>query len=546
MIRYAIGASDLGQFADGVLLYTAKGWTATAISDRAFVAGPFTSDMGAIFYVYRIESADTKKGTHSVTRATRLGGWDAKITPELRKEFENAKGTKTIEVTSTGLIPKTGAASRQPEGQKARGNARTSDSGSGKPASTTEASSDELTPHRKKWMVAGRAGMKNMINSLFSSIQKLKAKRIDVWEKNAHIKDPKPIKDALEVAVTVVGYGMGGVVGGFLTKEMAHGLLVEFIKESSLKSTALLTEFIFEHAVEPAQELMNEAMKKALAKDKENNAMSALASKGGLLDSYVEAVSLQTLSEERAEYDEFNSTVDARFPSDLALADEVGVFDALADRLNTQPASFLRELTVGLVRLRDEMYLEEKAEKYGGSVERLLKEDPRIHETQYRSGNVLLLPPGQRSLGAYFETPDVNFDSFRGVATEINDATLNQLSGAKIKDLPITLTFRFWADNPSRNIVERIIGARGDLCKVWFERRPDGTVWVDFDESTPGDSVSDGIEWLASSYMHSIGMPASHDSSNQERTKYAPLGALRVYELIKNKPVGGVANADLF
>jgi hypothetical protein len=45
--------------------------------------------------------------------------------------------------------------------------------------------------------------------------------------------------------------------------------------------------------------------------------------------------------------------------------------------------------------------------------------------------------------------------------------------------------------------------------------------------------------------MHSIGIPADHDLSSEERRKYAPLGALRIYELIKNKLVGGVSNFDI-
>jgi hypothetical protein len=545
VFRYAIGARDLGKLADGVVLYTSKYWKATGISDSAFVAGPFTSDMGNIFYVYRIESADEKKGTHAISRGAHLG-WSGDATPELRKEFAKVTGGKIIVVTSTGLIPPTGGAAPQPEEKKGAPGKGAPTPAQDPTTSAPEASANELTPHRKKWMTAGRAGMKSQIISLFNSIQKLKAKRIDVWEKNAHIKDPKPIKDALEVAVTVVGYGMGGVVGGILTKSLAHGLLAEFIKESSLKSTALLAEFIFKQAVEPAEEMMNEAMKKALTKDKETNAKSALASKGDLLDSYVEAVSLQTISEEKAEDEEFNSNADARFSSDVVLADEVAVFDALFDKLRSEPERFLQELSVGLLRLKDEMYLEEKAKKYGGSVERLLKEDPHIHETDYRSGNVLLLPPGQRSLGNYYDTPDVGFDSFHGFATEVNTAALMQLAGAKVKDLPITLTFRFWAFNPFRGLVERVLGVPGDLCKVWFERRPDGIVWVDFDEPTVGDSVSDGIEWLASSYMHSIRVPAGHDLSSEERLKYAPLGALRIYNIIKDKPVDSVSNADIF
>ena len=113
-------------------------------------------------------------------------------------------------------------------------------------------------------------------------------------------------------------------------------------------------------------------------------------------------------------------------------------------------------------------------------------------------------------------------------------------------ELPITLTFRFWAFNPFRGPLERLLGVPGDLCKVWFERRSDGKVWVDFGESTVGESVSDGIEWLASFYMHSIGIPAGHDLSTEERHKYAPEGAFRLYEMIKDKPIASVSSSDIF
>jgi hypothetical protein len=49
--------------------------------------------------------------------------------------------------------------------------------------------------------------------------------------------------------------------------------------------------------------------------------------------------------------------------------------------------------------------------------------------------------------------------------------------------------------------------------------------------------VSDGIEWLASYYLHSVGMPSDHDLSTTERVKYAAKGARKIYELIKNKPI---------
>ena len=77
--------------------------------------------------------------------------------------------------------------------------------------------------------------MKNEILGLFNSIQKIKDKRISVWAKNAEIEDPKPLRTALEVAVAIVGYGMGGVIAGLLTKSLAHGILRSSLKKRFIK-----------------------------------------------------------------------------------------------------------------------------------------------------------------------------------------------------------------------------------------------------------------------------------------------------------------------
>jgi hypothetical protein len=140
---------------------------------------------------------------------------------------------------------------------------------------------------------------------------------------------------------------------------------------------------------------------------------------------------------------------------------------------------------------------------------------------------------------------------FYGLATGVNNASLSELAGAKVKDLPLTLTFRFWAWDPFLRGLDRILGSP-DLCKVWFERRVDKNKNLSFSVSTESETglfdhaVSDGTEWLASYYMHSIGIPADHDLSDDERSKYAPLGAEKLYKLIENKPIGNVSNSDVF
>lgn len=540
VLSYAVGLWELGKLADGTVLYNARDWKATGLSNSSFVVGPLTSDSGLLFYVYTIKGADDK-GTHTISRGRHLENWGTKeISPELHDTLTKVQGSKDLAVASMGAIPPAGGAVAKSSTTGGAPGQATSGVGKGPTAQATEASTDELTPHRKKWLTVGRDNMKAQIRSLFNSIQKLKAKRIDVWEKNARIKDPKPIRDALEVAVEVVGYGMGGVVGGLLTKSMAHGLLMEFVKESSLKSTVKLFEFVFEHAVEPAEELLNDATKEALSKDKEANARSALASKGDLLDCYVEAVSLQTISEEAAQNDKFNSTVDKRVPSDISLADEVGVFEALFAKLQSEPQYFLRELSVGVIRLKDEVYNEERAKEYGGDMKKMLEKDPTVHETAQRSGNLLVLSGPMHSLGDYWN-PNVSFANFYALSTEVNKATLLELSGTAVKDLPLTLTFRFWASNPFTRWGPFVIFSEV-LSKVWFEHRADGSTWVDFDEA----DVGNGIEWLGSYYLYSIGKSANDELSAKERREYAPKGAEKLYDLIKNKPIINLSNTDIF
>ena len=529
VIRYAIGARELGKLAKGTILYHTRSWKAYALSDSAFYVGPFMSDMGNFYYVYRFTGSEQKTSTYTLARSTYLPGPDTK---DLQASLAQVQGGKTLKVKTTGLIPPSGGAVEKSlkKGAESGGAEKGGAKGATMSEGTIEA--EELTPQRRKWLTAGRENMKHQIIALFNEIQKVKAARIDSWEKNANIKDPKPVKAALEIAVEIVGYGIGGVVGGFLTKAMAHGLAQEFAKEALLKSTVKLAEGIFEHAVEPAEEFLAEETRKALNESGDGNAAFALATKTNLLDCYAEAVKLQSISEEHVQTREFNASVDTKY-TDLALADTVLVFEKLYNILFNEPKAFLRELSEGLIRLKDEMYVEEKAKKYGGDVAKMLKEDPTIHETAERSGNLLMVPdmmPGANQIG-YWHSPTFNFNGFVGLSTGLNKAILMELRGTRVNDLPFTLGFRFWGVNPFSGLFV------DPLCQVWFERRPDGRIWVDLDEPRN----SDGFEWLASYFLLT-----SRELTETEREKYAPEGARKVYEHIKDKPLNRGESMDIF
>jgi hypothetical protein len=118
VLRAGIGARDSGGLADGTVVYSAKGWQVVGLSEAAFAAGPFTSDMGSIFYVYRFEGTGSGKGTRAVSRGVHLAGWNAKITPELRSELEKVKGNETIQVASPGQVPSTRETVPQPSAKQ--------------------------------------------------------------------------------------------------------------------------------------------------------------------------------------------------------------------------------------------------------------------------------------------------------------------------------------------------------------------------------------------------------------------------------------------
>jgi hypothetical protein len=529
VIRYAVGARELGKLGAGTALYQSRYWKAAGLAADAFYAGPFSSDMGNIYYVYHITGADEKTSTYALTRATSLSGWG---NVDVQATLSKVQGGQALQFSGTGLIAPTGGATATQPQQTPGQTGGAQPSGATNAANPQAAQADELTPQRKKWLTAGRENMKHEINGLFNEIQKVKGARIGTWEKNANIKDPKPARVALEVTLAIVSNGLGGVVGAVLTEALAKGLAQEFAKQALKTATTQLTDAIYKH-IEPGKAFLANATQTALKENRDGNAAAALASQSTLLDCYVEATTLQTLSEEHVQTRDFNAEVDKTYPTDLALADFLLALEKVWQILFGDPTAFMRELSEGVIRLEDEAYVTEKAKAYGGSLERLLREDPHIHETTERNGNLLLLGP-LAGIGKWY-SPDYSFDGFGALATGVNNATLAALRNTPIKDLPLTLTFRFWGDNPYSGLFQDV------FCKVWFERRSDGVVWVDFDESGPGMTVDNGIEWLGS-----YGSGISRELTDEERHKYAPQGALKVYEHVKDKKVKNLSNSDIF
>ena len=104
VLLYASKALDENKLREGTVFYAEKYWKATGISASAFAVGPFGSDMGQLFYVYRLKSSAEKGSARTFTRGTYLGGWrSGKITPEVQNELASVTGTKELQVKSPGV-----------------------------------------------------------------------------------------------------------------------------------------------------------------------------------------------------------------------------------------------------------------------------------------------------------------------------------------------------------------------------------------------------------------------------------------------------------
>ncbi len=533
VVRHALGARVLKKMNEGAIFYNVGTTKGVAISESEFFVGPFTTDMGNIYYVYRITEFNEGKDIYSMARSISLHGWSPVTSSDVKSKVAASRGSETTFKFKTIPIMPTITKESTVAGTAAAPGATKKAGGDKSGKSTTPAEPVLLTGPRRKWLKAGRDGMKREIVSLFSSIEKLKGLRITSWEKNTKIKDPKPARKALEVAVSILGYGFGGAIGGRLTRGMAHSLVADFVEESVVKATDKAVTAVFMHAVKPAKDLLSEATRKGLEESSKASVSAALTSKGTLVDAFVESAKLQANVDERVQTREFNATVDAKH-SDLALADMVLTFQKLYKELLADPNLFLRQLTISLIRLQDEVFIEKGAKSYGGDRDKFLKKDPKYDESNERKGNIVLVGP----IGGIGNWNSPNFTiTLNAIATSLNDATLGELKGAVIKDLPIDIGFRLWATNPNRGF----LGLGDVFAKVWFNKRASEAIWVDFDQSTPGSTVENGVEWLARYKLNT-----SKDLTKSEKQNAAPGGARKVYDNLKTKKINNISNSDIF
>lgn len=390
--------------------------------------------------------------------------------------------------------------------------------------------SSPISPQKQALIDSKKANAAN-INLLFDVIQKLRATRVDAWATTAGAKGDKPLRAALEVVIPMLALGSGGVFATLLTGKMAPGLFQEFVHLAGLEAGYIGVEAAYKAAIESSQQALTKGTMATLPSTAKTTD-AALTVKGGILEVFVEAAKLQTITEQFEQASEFNASL----PSDpSALVDRYLVLEATYKQLLAQPQIFHHVLAAGFMRLLDENGVAEHAAAFGGDLARTRREDTSLESGYLRQGVMRMGPtggfPGKtagHSLGSW-ANPNLAFGDFDGWATgQMNTATLMMMANTPIKDLPLTLDVVFWAKNPYSGWLE------SPFVTVGFLRSPDGGVQL------PRGLSDESKEWLASYHTGT-----AVEMSKADREKFAPLGAAKLYAATKDKPVAKIVNSDL-
>ncbi len=387
---------------------------------------------------------------------------------------------------------------------------------------------EELPPKK-------RNALERQLDDQYGLIQKLKDSRLDAWKQNAEIPKAKPSVDVLEIVIAIVAEGFGGVVYGVLEKMLADRtghLLQEFAGLAGLEAGDLGAEAAFHKAAKSVEQDVKLAVKDISAeKVVEDSVTGALKKGNDPLAFYVEAVRNHTIAEEAAEHKHFNDT--SADMSDEDVAAKGAMLEMTYKRLAKDPDTYQRELTVGFMRMLDEARMEERAKNWGGNRDVAYYSDP--YWSELRPGEVLLLPTEAKDPTAHHSNvhfvgtwyaPDLSFDGFEAVSGAINKENLENLVGGEAKDLRLTMRFHLWAKNPYSG------GWQTDTFDIMFKRDQAGRiVLLDRDHNK---------EWLTSYYTGE-----ARDHTDEERDKYARLGAEKLYQALKSKTVKKTRVTDL-
>ena len=372
-----------------------------------------------------------------------------------------------------------------------------------------------------------RSKLSQGISDWYDVIQKLKAERIDAWERTARLPESNWGLKVLEIVIAIVSEGFGGVVYGVIEKmlEQKAGskLLHEFAMLAGLEAGDLAAEAAF-HETLNAVRVDFDVGRKAAEKHISESAKVALATtKGDTIAAYVESMKLQTIKEQSELSKEFTQPESSH--SEQKLRATSAALELTYKELLGKPEEYMRQLTIGYIRLLDEAALAAKDKDYGGDRKRTFQEDRAAHSTGFRQGNIHIdAVPYDYSLEHWYK-PDFGFASVKASASGANEETLEHLKGTAIADLPLTTVFSFRVYGTT----QPLIGTQYD--EVEFVRDPSGRFYV--------PSSTSGMErWLASHYTGAY--------EEDDESFFAEFGAKKVYEAIKGKRITEVSHERPF
>ncbi|HVQ94669.1 MAG TPA: hypothetical protein VMU51_26770 [Mycobacteriales bacterium] len=402
------------------------------------------------------------------------------------------------------------------------------------------ATADTFPPSAASAALA-RRGFLTGADPLFDMIGRIKAEQLESWRATAPTGDEESTPPVHVLAVVLeamtenthevisdIVYGSGGTLKQLFVAAASRELGDTAAVQECTAGYEVAMASTFEPLLIGKQESMGQSVATA-------RAVLSSAGSGSLLDTYVGAVRQQTAVQQRAEVWEFRARIDRG--DDVHRLSRLFALEAIHQMLQARAQSLQRALTVGYLRLLDENKVWAATSKYRApSPLAWLLEDmtftrgirPDLHASAEREGTLLALPAPSTSIGRW-SGPNLGFGSFTAHGAGVRTKALAKLANTAVKDLPLTIGFRFQADNP----YTRPILGRDAPADVWFSRDPNGNIYLD-------DDIGDGaLEWLGS-YYSGIG----RELTAAERKQYAPLGAKKLYEATRNKPIASLRSSD--
>ncbi|MEM0998207.1 MAG: DUF4157 domain-containing protein [Bacteroidota bacterium] len=375
---------------------------------------------------------------------------------------------------------------------------------------------------------------RDISGNLYDSINTLQSIRINSWLGNAGIQETRPGAVLLGIALDILSAGIGKAIGGVITGAIQSAISRQITQEFVDGLAGKSLDMVLGAATNGIKGLTNPA-----AQDSSNAASRgvAITAQNGLAQYYTEGANVLLLDAKTSNVSQFNAE-SSNYDRNELIVMHKGL-KTTYETLRDDASAFMQELTIGYMKLRDELYLDDQASGQPGATreERLANlyaNDSTIDETTARAGNMIVLGP----TGGIGEWSSPNPQINRVNVSGLNQQTREHLAGATLADLPFSMGFRFWGSNPNRGLLGSV------FCKVWFTRRPNGTIAVDMDESWDRESsgYDQGREWLARYNTGNSGEMSDEDI----RTNVAG-GAMKLWNAIKNTPVpANVANYDMF